>query len=349
VPRRWCLEIVGEGDLLALQAKIALHLPVPMAGVRLDGTVAFVNAALERRLFSPVEHIVGRHIHEVLVEVAVPPYPEWSWKPAVVHGRELDVSLRVRGEAAVPFGVTLAPVRMGGRTHGFILMLRDKSAALRSLREARLATAGLLATVAAHEMKNPLQAVRGFLQLALARQDINWVASALEEIDSVVETIDQLLVFAKEPVPFPRWLNVDELFRKVRLFLQYRLGEVDLVEDVQVPELWGDERLLRQILVNLTTNALEACDGRGTVWLRAVPVRGGVLLSVEDTGPGIPSELIGSIFEPFTTTKPEGSGLGLYVSAQVAKAHGGSLVARNRAGGGCVMEVFLPAGPQGPV
>lgn len=340
--RVWQIQIIGDRDLLALQGKIAEHLPMPMVGIRRDGTIGFLNEALRRRFLLSPDRIVGRQVADVLAEHLLGPAPKWPPFLSLLRGREIDLQLRTGNGQALYTGITVAPVRMAGQTHGFIAVVRDKTAVQRSIREAKLSTAGLVATIAAHEMRNPLQAARGFVQLAKAQGDLAWLDCALQGIDEVAETIEQLLVFAKDPVPVPRWVSAREVFRKVRLFLQHRMGEARIEEDVQVDEVWADERLLRQVLLNLLANALEALGGQGTVWLRSLPAAGGVLFRVEDDGPGIAPELLPTISEPFVTTKPEGSGLGLYVSRQAMRAHGGTLEIRNRPGGGTIAEVFLP-------
>ena len=102
-----------------------------------------------------------------------------------------------------------------------------------------------------------------------------------------------------------------------------------------------DAGQIKQVVWNLVSNALDAASERIAVRLRAAP--GGVEVRVADDGPGMPPEVLARAFEPFRTTKPGGTGLGLATSRRIAVAHGGSLVAENAPRGGAVFRLTLPA------
>jgi signal transduction histidine kinase len=112
-----------------------------------------------------------------------------------------------------------------------------------------------------------------------------------------------------------------------------------------LPLALGDAHALKQVLLNLLLNAAQAIDGRGGhVWLRLEEAAGRLQVETADDGPGVPPEIADRIFEPFFTTKPEGqgTGLGLFTSAEIVRRHGGRLWIEPRPGGGAVFGFDLP-------
>jgi signal transduction histidine kinase len=120
-----------------------------------------------------------------------------------------------------------------------------------------------------------------------------------------------------------------------------------------LPLLAADPGQLEQVLINLVLNALDATPPGGEVEIDARPVaahgRPGVAVSVRDTGPGIPPELLPRVFEPFFTTKPagRGTGLGLAICRDIVRAHGGELTVDTRGTGGAMLTAWIPAAPAG--
>jgi signal transduction histidine kinase len=118
-----------------------------------------------------------------------------------------------------------------------------------------------------------------------------------------------------------------------------------------LPLILADPDQLKQVLLNLFVNALEATPAKGSVELAAEPAshdgRAGVRISVSDTGPGIPAELVGKVFNAFFTTKPrgQGTGLGLAISRDIVKEHGGELQVTGAAGEGATFTIWLPQAP----
>ena len=113
--------------------------------------------------------------------------------------------------------------------------------------------------------------------------------------------------------------------------------------DPAVPMMEIDRTLLRQAILNLVKNGLEALSRGGELTIGSRATDNGVEIFVADTGPGIPAEVAGRLFEQFFTTKPQGTGLGLSISRQIIEEHGGDLMWSNRPGGGAVFTILLPA------
>jgi two-component system sensor histidine kinase HydH len=109
-----------------------------------------------------------------------------------------------------------------------------------------------------------------------------------------------------------------------------------------LPTITADHVRLTQALMNLVINAMQAVSRKGRIEVTVVANNEAVQLTVHDNGPGIPPEKLAAIFDPYFTTKPEGSGLGLWIAQQIVTAHTGSLKARNDPGGGAVFTMILP-------
>ncbi len=210
----------------------------------------------------------------------------------------------------------------------------------------------------AHEIRNPLSSLDIHVQLleedlgALAPQNREQLAARLEiihgELHRLEGIVDRFLRLAGpsaldlEAVEIPKLVaHVCELLRP-----EASGREIEIVARVEesVPHLRADSGRLTQALLNLLINAIQAVERRGKIDVHAAVSADGysLVLEVRDNGPGIPPEKLASIFDPYFTTKPEGSGLGLWIAQQIAVAHGGSLQATDAPGGGAVFTLLLP-------
>lgn len=219
----------------------------------------------------------------------------------------------------------------------------------------RLATIGKLAAGVAHELNEPLTGILGFAELlkeihgmpAQAEADIARVESAALHAREVVR---KLLLFARQISPRQDPVDVNRLVREVASFFQTRCAQqridVRLDLDPTLPDIPADEPQVRQILVNLVVNAIHAMEQGGRLRV-STRLRGtDILLSVKDSGTGIPEDIKEKIFLPFFTTKDvdQGTGLGLSVVHGIVTSHRGRIKFSSRTGRGTLFKVYLPAG-----
>lgn len=217
----------------------------------------------------------------------------------------------------------------------------------------RLAALGSVAAAVAHEVKNPLASMRIHLDLLRGRLPEN-ERDCLEilgaELDRLNQTVSQLLSYARPRPPLFGPVDARELLSWTASMTSTpcRLAAVNLswAAEEGCPPIWGDGPQLKQVMLNLVLNAVAAQPDGGSVRLEAQRSGQNVVLRVEDTGPGIPAELLERIFDPFFTTRPEGTGLGLSIVHRIVEGHGGRIDVEST-GQKTVFSVTLPTAPPG--
>lgn len=229
--------------------------------------------------------------------------------------------------------------------------LRRSEAVLQ--RATRLSSLGMLAAGIAHEIRNPLVAVKTFLDLLPQRAgDAEFVRTfrelSLSEIRRVTDLINDLLTLGKSSRASRELVELGPTLEPVIRLMDSsaRKRHVTLVADLapRLPAVWADPDQLKQIAINLILNALDASPAGSTVRVEAaVAPSGDVVLAVRDEGAGIPAEQLESIFEPFFTTKESGTGLGLALVHQMVVEHGGEITVESTVGRGSRFRVRFPA------
>ena len=326
-------------------------LPVAIALGKPGGReVLSVNEAFLRLIGYPEDEVVGR----------TPPYP-WLETPEDVEQpteSPFETLFRHKDGRLIPVEVTRfqipGPDGKPVAVVGLISDLSDQRRFEQQLAQSgKLATIGELAAGVAHEINNPLFAILGLVEFLLKEAEPGTKAhdrlvlvhqTGLE----IKEIVRALLDFAREPSEERAVVSVrDAAHETVELFRRTSAAKaIELVEDYddEPTPIVGSPNQLKQIFLNLITNASQALAGDGVVEVAVRRDADWVRATVSDNGSGIAEETLGRIFEPFFTTKRNagGSGLGLSVSHGIAEAHGGSLTAESRTEGGARFTLRLP-------
>lgn len=216
----------------------------------------------------------------------------------------------------------------------------------------RLAATGELAATLAHEIKNPLNAISGASNYIGKNYNGILISEFTRIISDEVARIDKLtgalLGFAR-PIHLEKARNdINQLIREIGVLLDQEARDRNitlqfkLVGNFLITVCDGSQ--IKQVLINLIINAFDAMKGNGTVTVTSGGVNGMIMVAVCDNGPGISSENIKKIFNPFFTTKTRGTGLGLAISQKIARWHGGDLVVKSTPGEGCTFTLMLPEG-----
>jgi PAS domain S-box-containing protein len=260
------------------------------------------------------------------------------------------------GPASRPVICTISPVRDPvGAVLGAVAVVSDltplKELEVERRRAEQLAYFQALASGIAHEIKNPLVAIKTFSQLLPRRRgDARFLEEfgriSTREIDRMQRLVDRLRTLSR-PAGGPRQpIDIRVPLADVLELVRPTLEEKSLVLVASLGAdagiVLGNHPELEQLFLNLVLNAHEVTPSGGTVMLEVSRTETHVTVMVSDSGPGIPPELTERVFEPFFTTKARGSGLGLAISAGIAQAHGARLRADNRPAGGAIFTVEFP-------
>jgi len=316
-----------------------------------DGTIVETSPAAERILEAPSLSLKGRQVREFCSMQDI--YDDLI-RQTNLAGRSLNKSVMVLAGDSKRKIVNMSVQRVGEGTEAQFVHVFQDCADLRSLEERlvqseRLATIGRFASQIAHEIRNPLSSIT--LNVELLEDEVDrsneeakgLIRSVLKELDRLNDIVSEYLQFSRFPKPHLKRGHADatvqELVSNFKAPANVRL-EMQLM--ASSPEVWLDERLLRQVLENLVRNGVDAIDGSGTVQIQTDVVDRFFVIRVKDTGRGVPPEIQARLFEPFFTTKAHGTGLGLATSQQIIFEHNGHLVVESQAGKGSTFSILLP-------
>jgi signal transduction histidine kinase len=222
------------------------------------------------------------------------------------------------------------------------------------LHRERLSALGNLAATVAHEVRNPLNAISMGLQRLKTEfrptededEYSHLTQVMLDEVHRLNSIVEQFLSLARPLEIKPEQLRLQDLLKELAGLEERNAAqssiEIRVVVPPDLPPLKADRDYLRQTLLNLILNGFQAMPDGGTLTLQAYMSNGNILITVTDTGVGIPRENLPRIFEPYFTTKAKGSGLGLAIARRIVEAHGGTIVVSSEAGEGCVFRISLP-------
>ena len=273
----------------------------------------------------------------------------------IANGRVWHGELRNRAKDGHFYWVdtTIVPfLDEAGKPYQYIAIRADitahKEAEAKLVDQAALAQVGQLATIVAHEVRNPLAGIKGAMQVLMSRRgaedaELRVMREITERIDGLSELINDLMVFSRPrplslgPVDLRAIVNdAVTLIRRDPSARQVAIAVEDVPLTVQ-----ADAEMVRAALLNLLINAAQAAGDEGRISVTVAPAAAGAIITVRDNGPGIPARTLERVFEPFFTTKARGGGLGLPIARRTAERHGGSLTLACPPDGGTVATLAL--------
>jgi PAS domain S-box-containing protein len=327
--------------------------------VDVDGRFTSVNRALETATGRARDNLLGEHFS------------------VVIDARDRDAMQRVLGDTlrgrrqrhelryldangvSRPGAILTAPVIEGGNVVGLLGIVRDMSEEKllieQLVQQEKLAAIGQLVSGVAHELNNPLASVMAFSQLVLANpHDDAERDESLRTINAeakrAAKIVSNLLTFARQHPPQRATTRVNEVISSVLEMRRYALAvhgvALDARLDAALPPIWADSFQLQQVILNLVGNAEQALSGwtgEKRIMVTSETRGSRIVITVNDSGPGIPAAEIDRVFNPFYTTKGigKGTGLGLSVSDGIVREHGGSIRVES-AGAGASFIIELP-------
>jgi signal transduction histidine kinase len=348
-------EGVRSVALLGPDLTVLAHSDATRVGGRRDEP-ALADALAARRTVSRFADAGGARVLEVVRPIALDGARQGLL--AVDFSTE-PMERAWRRDLRAGVGLALAALAVGALGLGLIFWVQRRHLGeVRALetemaRRERLAALGDVAAAFAHEVRNPLNAVSMGLQRLGAEfkpepagEYARFVELMQGEVRRLNAIVEQFIALAR-PLPLkPAPVEPDELLRELAALVEGEARQAGvalrLVLPAALPTLVADRDHLKQVLLNLARNAVQAMAQGGTLTLSAEAARGSVAIAVADTGPGIAPAALPRVFDPYFTTKPGGLGLGLTIARRIVEAHGGALTAESEPGRGSVFRVSLP-------
>jgi two-component system NtrC family sensor kinase len=263
----------------------------------------------------------------------------------------------VTGDATMPSQIEAAHAlnveMMSGKAARLLWTLVQEEQELRAqlMQADKLATLGTFAAQIAHDLKNPLYCIREFAQFIEEELDPSRIKEYSQEIlkaDTYLTSIvEGLTAYTRTSCSEPELVQLADLLDQAVKMARFATvsNEVEIVREYQaVPAMQADPAELLQVFVNLITNAVQAMDGQGRVTLTIQSEAGKVLVSIKDTGPGIPAASLSKLFTPFFTTKERGvgTGLGLSIVRTLVNKYGGDIGVESEEGKGATFQIRFP-------
>jgi len=299
---------------------------------------------------SPQDQHTDRVRKEGLVSVLAVPLVEKKQGVGVLSvataetRRFPDAEIRLLEGLAGLAAAALGRSRLAGRLDRTEEELRNRE---------RLSSLGMLAAEVAHEVRNPLAVIRMLWHTALRGlqtseaqgRDLHLIEAKLAQMNGI---LDRVLNLARSADPEIGAVDGTDLMEEVSLLTRTKLSTARIRVTKKIPPrgeavIRGDRPQLEQAVLNLVLNAVEAMPEGGELRLGVQMREGNVLLSVQDSGRGMPKEIAARLFEPFLTRRPGGTGLGMALVRRTVEAHGGSLKVDSQPGKGTRVEIRLPA------
>jgi two-component system, sporulation sensor kinase E len=322
-----------------------------------EGVILRVNTATRELLGATAEELCGEPVACLWADpVQAAEFRGEAFKALLEGGPVNRSEMLYRGPhgTTIPVAWTGAPIRNdSGEVKGYVGIAHDMRAE-RRLQEEKLKVVRAMAASVAHEIRNPLGAIKNSVSVLLRDLDVSGDDQTLleivyEETQRISSIVDDFLAFAR-----PRASRfhvggvqavIEDTIRLLRM--DERAGEgvdIELELPDDLPDISFDPDQLKQIVLNLMLNALDAVAGQGTIRLCGQRARkGGLVLELSDDGPGISEDVKERIFEPFVTSKARGSGLGLAIVKTIMESHRGALDISSRAGDGTRVTLRFPA------
>lgn len=347
-------DVEGPGSQI-LQA-----LPHPVLRIEASGKLSYVNAAAENFFALSARVLCRMAISELLPEGNPLRTVIAHVLDAGVSVSEYEIELSTPRTASQLVDVQVIPTSGGtGDDNGQIIVMIQKRAIAQQIdrqlthRAAARSVMGVSAMLA-HEIKNPLAGIKGAAQLletSVSPLDAELTKLICEETDRIANLVDRMEVFTDHRPTARELVNIHDVLDHVRRLVESGWGDrvtISVDYDPSLPSLSGNRDLLIQVFLNLAKNAVEAMEGQDDATLTfSTAFRPGVRMqipgatervdlplevSITDNGPGIPADIAGHLFDPFVSSKMNGTGLGLALVAKIIGDHGGIIESNSEKG-----------------
>jgi two-component system sensor histidine kinase PilS (NtrC family) len=335
-------------DLAYFNRELIEGLPSGLLTTDLSGAVLIFNRSAENIVGIPRSSAIGKHISEIFPFLEAPFLTERKEGSIETNGAVRTIGLTISG-------VTDSTEQ----TTGYICIFQDitelKNLETELKHKETLAAIGELSANMAHEIRNPLASLKGSIEMlkegALTKDHGEKLMNiALSEMDRLNKIITDFLTYSRPREPeffsFDLHALLDETIELVKSATLYA-DTITITKAFSGKNMIvADPQKLRQVFLNLGMNALESMSEGGEVVISTTRLEDSVLVSIRDSGIGIPQKNLKDIFFPFFTTKDKGTGLGLSIAYRIIEEHNGKITVRSAPGEGTTFTVVLPIAPE---
>ena len=340
----------------AFNDKLVSSIPAGIIAISSDGTVRTCNPEAEKMFQISQSETVGRYYKDTLPESLL----HFIEEKRVDNAPAKDISELVidgNGSARV---LAVHMVDVAGDMPdqgGSMLLLRDltkqKKLEVEIRRNERHTALGKMAAGVAHELRNPLSSIKGLAVILKSKTEhdrsaVEATEVMISEVERLDRSIGELLDFARPQSLTISDINIAQLLKRAIILIESDadLNRVEIKEhiDLKGTTVRGDEDRLTQVLLNIFLNSLQAMPKGGILTVSAEMAGKQLKIAVTDSGIGVKKEIQEKIFDPYFTTKNEGTGLGLSLSAKIIEDHQGTIAIESKEGNGTTVIISLPLG-----
>lgn len=337
-------------DLTYFNRELIEGLPSGLLTTDLPGKILIFNRAAENIVGIPQSYAVGKNIIEIFPFIKPPMETQRSEGLITLNGDLRTIGLTISGSTDSSEHRT-----------GYICIFQDitelKNLEAELKHKETLAAIGELSANMAHEIRNPLASLKGSIEMlkegTLTKDHGEKLMNiALSEMDRLNKIITDFLTYSRPKEPeffrFDLHTMLDEIIELIKSATM-NTENITIKKDFSGENvIVADPQKLRQVFLNLGMNAIESMPGGGEVAISTRNLKDAVLISVKDSGTGIPRENLKDIFFPFFTTKDKGTGLGLSIAYRIIEEHNGKITVKSVPGQGTTFAVVLPVTPERP-
>ncbi|MED3126564.1 PAS domain-containing sensor histidine kinase [Bacillus wiedmannii] len=314
-----------------------------------DGTIIDYKAGSPTKFYVPAEAFMGKKFFEVLPSPVAQQFQE-----AILQVKEKATNVIVEYPLTINDSVNFFEARCLPLLHDKIMIIvrditeRKKTEELLNKSDT-LAAIGQLAAGVAHEVRNPLTVIKGFIQLfQINKEDQEkYFDLMLSEIDRIEAILQEFLSIAKTDEINTEQKNIYQIYKNVVSLMNTKAImtniQVELYADTKDISIECSENQLKQVFINILQNSIEAMPDGGKITIHIKEINDeGVIIHVIDEGIGIPEERIKRLGEPFYSTKEKGTGIGLMLSYKIIESHQGKISIMSEVGVGTTVTIYLP-------
>jgi PAS domain S-box-containing protein len=331
----------------------------------INDTITYINRAGERILGYSKEELVNKPFHIFDLREKQSDIRSLFFDNPDDHDTRKEGWMRRKDRSEFPVGFTMNNhLNVRGETIGKIVIFRDMTNVYKIqeeiLRMDRLVSLGKLASDIAHELRNPLAGIKTTAQALseeMSKDDSKreYLSRITKEIDRLNELLKTFFSFAKPQKLNLVYCHIKDIINEIIPFLIKEIADkgIHFIENYhpQLPKIKVDKTQMHQAFLNLFLNAIQGMPDGGELKIEVTPIvstsligrkQNLIKISISDTGKGIPPNILHKIFDPFFTTKPKGIGLGLSITYQIVKKHGGTIKVESELGKGTSFIINLP-------